>query len=424
MAAGNVVVSDAATGIELPGALRLNNTSTGSTIDFTPTAALPFSTHLRIRLQNLLRLETNTPIEVTVCDVLTAPPPITQLFWSRLPDVTGDRLVGASLFSADSGYVISAAVPVYRRQGNEWVPVFDQPYFYRGEDVSFVSPTHGFTGHYDSRISKGFVLETMTGTAYDTIASSPAFESITRLYMVPGSDGAVQFGVAGGGGGLGARLYKYDVPSDRFASVAFFNPTAQIADIDFTSGDTADGVAVSTGFGLVGSPVAPGRVLVTADGGATWSEVSNAAASQAVAYYGTARQANGNIWVAGGNGTLLHLVPDGSGAYTVNQVSLPGLTNPDTTNYQSLILTDVEFAPGNDQVGWVVGAQIFTQNRISNYRGIIYGTSDGGATWTRQGVQGAPDFGASIPRLNRIDALSATSVWIVGDGGIVLSYKP
>jgi len=85
----------------------------------------------------------------------------------------------------------------------------------------------------------------------------------------------------------------------------------------------------------------------------------------------------------------------------------------------------VQFAPDDQSVGWIVGAQrIGVVNGVPQYRGIIFETRDGGATWTRQGVADAPNYGAEFPRLNRIEARSATDVWIVGDGGTVLSYAP
>ena len=85
----------------------------------------------------------------------------------------------------------------------------------------------------------------------------------------------------------------------------------------------------------------------------------------------------------------------------------------------------MEFAPDNDLRGWLIGArQTGVVNGIPQFEGLIFQTTDGGATWVRQGVRGAPNFGETFPRLNRISVFDQNHVWIVGDGGTVLQYQP
>jgi photosystem II stability/assembly factor-like uncharacterized protein len=61
---------------------------------------------------------------------------------------------------------------------------------------------------------------------------------------------------------------------------------------------------------------------------------------------------------------------------------------------------------------------------VPRYQGLIFETRDGGTTWTRQGVAGAENYGAEFARLNRIEVFSSSEVWLIGDGGTVLSYEP
>ena len=61
---------------------------------------------------------------------------------------------------------------------------------------------------------------------------------------------------------------------------------------------------------------------------------------------------------------------------------------------------------------------------IPQFEGLIFQTTDGGVTWVRQGVRGAPNTGETFPRLNRISIFDQNHVWIVGDGGAVLQYQP
>ena len=85
----------------------------------------------------------------------------------------------------------------------------------------------------------------------------------------------------------------------------------------------------------------------------------------------------------------------------------------------------MEFAPDNDLKGWIVGArQTAIVSGISQFEGLIFQTTDGGVTWVRQGVRGAPNTGETFPRLNRISIFDQNHVWIVGDGGAVLQYQP
>jgi photosystem II stability/assembly factor-like uncharacterized protein len=173
---------------------------------------------------------------------------------------------------------------------------------------------------------------------------------------------------------------------------------------------------------------------VTYNGGATWDSVPGSrAATTTVNYSGVAIRANGSeIFVAGGGGTLRRFNKTGALAYTITEYPLSafGVTNPDVTNPDALIFTDVEFSPADQQKGWLIGARLegFV-NGAPRYSGLIFETRDGGRTWTRQGVKDADNFGAEFPRLNRISVLSSliggkTVAFIAGQDGTVLRYAP
>jgi photosystem II stability/assembly factor-like uncharacterized protein len=167
-----------------------------------------------------------------------------------------------------------------------------------------------------------------------------------------------------------------------------------------------------------------GRVWVTNDGGNTWPELTNLIANNtSVEYFGVAKRNDGVIWVTGGSGYVLKLTGAGT-SYTFTRVVFP-ITNPDSTNPDALIMSDIEFAPDNQSKGWLVGAELRSlPGQEPRYQGFIFETVDGGATWTRQGVRGAAKNGADMPRLRRIEVLNQNNVWIVGDAGAVLSYQP
>ena len=93
---GNIVVTDVEAGTEVPGTVTLNEEGDGTRITFVPSDPLPFQRQLRIRIQNLLTAEGNFPIGVTVCEITTQPPPITELFWQRIQEwrATDGKLAG------------------------------------------------------------------------------------------------------------------------------------------------------------------------------------------------------------------------------------------------------------------------------------------------------------------------------------------
>lgn len=423
---GNVVVSNAVTGFEIPGTLALTNGN--RTIVYTPSSDLPFDTPIRIRIQNLLSENSSTPFVLTVCEALSELPPITQLFWDQLPTVTASRAVGGSMFDHDSGFVATSTVPIFRRVANAWAVVFAEPYLQSSFDAAFPTLARGFGSHLESRTFRGVITESLDGgLSFDTIYTQPN-EAIYRLYFRQRSAGDVDyFGLAGAGAFGVARFLKWRPETHDFTTAAVFGNTLQVEDIDFTPRDTVNGAAISSGILFPGGFV-PGRVFVSENGGNGWREVAGLAADQrTVVYRGVAVRNNGEVFVTGGGGFARRLTPNGGGGFTVAPLPL-NVVNPDSTDFLALQFNDVQFDPNNDQIGWIVGAQLVSLIGITpTFGGLIFETRDGGATWTRQGVRGADEFGASFPRLNRIVTFGGggrTTVWLLGDAGIVLRYNP
>lgn len=420
---GNVVVTDVETGIEVPGSVELNETGDGRQITFVPADPLPFQRNLRIRVQNLLTAAGNVPIGVTVCEVTTQLPPITELFWQRVPTATGNRLLGASQYEPNRGYVASAGGPIFRRSTGDFVVALHDPHFSSAQDVSFVSADHGFSTHIDIRAGQFRIVETEdAGASFITILGTPF--SINRIWFdsIVGSPNI--FGVAGGGTAVNASFFKYEPTTPGFTREDHPG-TANVQDIDFRTG-LAEGVAVSAGVTL---PFVTnvGMLFVTSDSGRSWSMVAGSEADPDTRFYrGVGERDNGEVFVTGGNGTVVRFDPAGGGAYTRVAVTVDAsLTTIDPTDPSALSFTDVQFSPDDDLLGWVIGQQLIGVERgVPQFRGLIYVTRDGGRTWIRQGVQGAEELGASFAALHRIDAISSTAVWIVGDGGIVLTYVP
>ena len=438
----NIVVTNAETGLTVPGSLNLS--ADGTTISFDPDAPLPFDTELRARVQNVLAAENNLPAPLQVCEILTSEPEITSTPWNAIGPATGTRLFGAALIGPDDGFVLSSNNPLLRRAGDEFQVVYSNPYFAQAYDVAFLddSDQFGWLTYLDLRgFGPGFgsrLLETTDGAVTFSEKFAVGGQSLNRIFMRRYADPDSVFAVLGGGNIDQASFFKYTTATDAFTATSSFGVTSNVQDVDFgpaaaAAGDTAIGVGASFGVRFDDVDLNPGRIFVSTNGGASWIEATAAggdettvASYETTFYMGAAVGPNGTLYVTGGSGTVKQLAPTGTpGQYTVTRILEGRVVNPDPNDPEALMYTDVEFAPDDRQVGWIVGAQrIGVVNGVPQYRGLIFETRDGGATWTRQGVADAPNYGAEFPRLNRIEARSATDVWIVGDGGTVLSYAP
>ena len=252
-------------------------------------------------------------------------------------------------------------------------------------------------------------------------------DNLTRLIArSTGPDPEDVFITLGGGSTFRTSFYKYDYLTDAMTSQIFNDgETGAVQDMDYAAADTTKGAAVTAGV-KIGNINVYGGLFVSADGGRTWDRIEEAKASvQTQTYYGVAVKNNGDIYVSGGSGYFARWTPDGDGTYTEQRLLEDAVANPDPNDPQSLIFTDVQFAPDDETKGWLVGGQLLGfVGDVPQYRGLIFETRDGGATWTRQGVREAEEYGALFPRLNRLDVLSAENAWAVGNGGAVITYQP
>lgn len=420
----NVVVSDAATGLEIPGALSVSSTNP-SQITFASERPLTFGRSVRIRVQNIRPAGVNSgAASVIVCDVAVEPPFITQLYWRNLPQPTGTSITGVSLVAADRGFVTGRGGPVFRRDSGDFVVIFTAPNLELPNDIAFATRTNGLVAYTDVRNNIWRILESVDGATFDTIATVPGREAIRRVFFrATGPNATDRLGVIGGGSSTNSLFGRYD-PVTKTFTYQSLPGGANVWDIDFAN-DNLRGAAVATGV-RVGTFFSPGEIFVTSDGGNNWTRLPNGRANSiSLGYRGVAIRENGDIFVSGFSGYLLRLTPAGGGAYNITRIGQNLITNPDSTNPNALLHSDVEFVRGQDTKGWLVGRQqVGTVTGTPRFQGYIFETKDGGVTWVRQGVAGARNFGAEMPALNRMSVLSTNVAWIGADDGSVLEYKP
>lgn len=133
---------------------------------------------------------------------------------------------------------------------------------------------------------------------------------------------------------------------------------------------------------LVGSS---GRILSTEDGGLTWTARFSGTSAELSAVRFTPL---GQAWAVGSNGSLLQS-QDGGKSW-IN--TLPGLS----TNLRDVFFLDAK-------LGWAVGDQ-----------GAVLSTTDGGKSWRQQ-------FSGSNDAFNQVRFVDARTGWISGSGGSLLA---
>jgi photosystem II stability/assembly factor-like uncharacterized protein len=192
-----------------------------------------------------------------------------------------------------------------------------------------------------------------------------------------------------GGGGGGRVLLTQDggkTWSPRFTSVG---NQQHVTGLDF--------ISPTTGW-LVGV----GHPHITNDGGNTWTQQS-VPNQGSLDLLGINFSDANNGWAVGGSelggGTILH-TSDGGTTWTVQ------VPNGTTVGLQA-----VQFADASH--GWAVGGTVYPF--APGYGVAILHTSDGGTTWTPQDT-GTPSGGI----LNGLDVLDGLTAWAVGRNGGVL----
>lgn len=438
VAAGSIIVSSAATGLEIPGAISLVP-GADNRVAFTPSSPFRFAERVRVRVQNLRSAATNSAIDVQVCEFTTPNPPITQLYWRELPNAGGNLLTAVALVGANRGYVManSGILSELADTTSDFVIRYQEPRFFAGFDVDFVSPARGFATFSEFRRGRSVLVETRNGGAsFDSVASVIG-DNLTRIVFDTTSTrtGAnIPFNAMGGGGTFETSFYRYLPATRTFRQQFFFfdtddpNASGQVQDLDLHPTDTARVAAVTAGISSPPFEVR-GWLWYTTNGGAAWQRLAGTRASDTtLTYWGVAVRSTGETWITGGNGFIGRVAnPFAGGTQAITRVNVSApfteIRSIDPDDPSALVYTDVQFAPDNPQKGWIIGAQLLGQEGgVPRYQGLIFETSNGGQTWTRQGVLGAANYGAEIPRLNRLEVRSSSSVWIVGDGGTVLRY--
>jgi photosystem II stability/assembly factor-like uncharacterized protein len=289
-------------------------------------------------------------------------------------DAPNGTSVGVLLKTTDGGVKDTNGSGGWEQVGTNLVPGLGAVKF-------FDEKTGLICGDGSDAFPSGLFVTTDGGVKWEPV-KGPRMPSCRGADVVPGARAAVV-------GGAWGKLGTVSVPRAPKPGA----PVAEYRDgeLDPLAGRTVHAVACSTSVSDKGQPWCfaagdGGAVLVSGDGGRTWGHVNlglSAAALASCDFRCVTAFAN-HVWVAGRPGGLVLHSPDLGKTWEVQKT---GLTVP--TNAIQFI---------DDKTGWLVGEF-----------GGIFGTTDGGKTWSLQragGQRAAALFlhaaGTSVP----LDVLS------------------
>ncbi len=145
-----------------------------------------------------------------------------------------------------------------------------------------------------------------------------------------------------------------------------------------------------------------GAILHTVDGGRTWTRIGDAGTIPDIELSGICPVDDDTVWISASASGLVLLTTDGGQTWTVRDTGYP------EGAFEMIAAADA-------QTAWVVGSNTVNGDGWV----LIAATTDGGATWERQGSRATMATQALID----VHALDKNHVWGVGTGLMVATTR-
>jgi photosystem II stability/assembly factor-like uncharacterized protein len=345
--------------------------------------------------------------------VSTEAPPVSDISWQSIQSPTQDFVLGVTFATASRVYLSGSSGSVYRSEnaGNTFAAIFKDPNIITTRNVRTVGADTvymvGALNEQGSFSTAAIFASTNAGLTFTPIfRTRPA--DMRSLNVIPrGTTKASLYVVGNSGNALTA--WRYDTQTD---SVFTLGPVGgQIGNGGDLSTDASHAVAV----GFIPGAGNPGVAHRSTDGGRTYQQVTLPANTGQLrsAAFSSATSA-----VLVGDSAVVVMLNAATGVTSritagVPQNSVVGQT---ITRYS---WRKIDFAP-NSQIGWIAGVETRTNpNTPDDVRGVILITRDGGTTWQRQAVAGAPESGLAFPSLIDVHAQAPDRAIVGGLNGFV-----
>lgn len=415
----NFVVINQCTGLRVPGAVALVD---GRTLTFSPSTAINFLTPLSVRVQNVLTPAGNALQAPFTFLVTTEAPPVTDVSWEFLNSPTNAEGSGISFVDRTFGYFSTTPGELYRtRNGGS---TFEA----RFKSVNVINTRNVRALTADSVFMAASIL---VGTTLNTAALLKSLDSGRTFNPVFTDNPASFFSLSLRrraatrpvaflvGGSPGLSSWRYDLAND---SLFKFGP---VSGQSGTAGDLSPNTqnAVVVGFQFTSATTATGVAHSSTTGGRTFVPVSLPA--------GTPLLRGGNFinntdaLLLGDTSTILRLNTATGVLTRLNAANgIPQTIIDPTSNATTVFsFTKADFAPDR-QLGFVVGFLVRRAPGRGDVRqGVLLITRDGGNTFQRQAIRGAPENGLGFEQINDVQVLARDFAAVAGRNGLVAARK-
>lgn len=417
----NFVVTNLCNGLRVPGAIRV----AGDTLIFTPSQALPFLTRLGVRVQNLQAANGTQLAQPVTATLVTQPPPVADASWALLNSPTNDLVTGVDFAPNNTlvGYALTTGGGLYRTDdgGRTYAAIF------KNVDLSgttgldqFGTDSVFFVGGLRTGSTFGFGVfrSTNKGLTVDLVSNTDRTNMFAAQFRKIGN---VVRGVLGGqSGGPRAFTYKSSGATGgtmEAAAGVVADPSTIIGDVAL-SADTTKAVLVAARNN------SEGIAYRSVDGGHNYVAITLPAATYGLR--GTGFVNNTTALLLGDSSTIIRAdVTTGTVTRLGAAAGIPqGSVDPVTGEVLSYTFLRSRFDPAG-QVGYVVG--FFLRRRPGNpdqLGGVILRSTDGGLTYSRQGIQGTPDNGLGFPAAVDVKVKANGLAALAGINGLLAARQP
>jgi photosystem II stability/assembly factor-like uncharacterized protein len=405
----NFVVTNLCDTLRVPGAVRLS----GDTLIFSPSQPLPFLTLLSVRVQNILDAQGNALRQPIVFQRITEAPPVSDVSWDFQNSPTNDFVTGVNFENPDVGYLVTFGGSVYRTLNGG--AIFGARF--KNPNITETYNIQTFGGDTVLMIGSILVGGSPQWTVFRSLDSALTFQPANTVgVLLYGSRfrrvGTEVVGVVGGQS-LAPALYRYRASTHTLSvSTGTPNTGSELFTDIALSEDTTK--AVATFFNFFTNR---GLAYRSLDGGASYTAMTLPADTRNL--FGTGFVDNNTALLLGDSSEVFRV--DVAGGTVTRLGAAQGIPQTEIAGTASTIFTftRARFAP-DGQLGWITG--FVTRRRPGSadvVQGVILQSRDGGQTWTRQAIAGAPEDGLGFPPVRALQALSRDFAALSGDNGLV-----
>lgn len=417
----NFTVTNTCTGLPVPGTVRFS----GDTLVFSPAQALPFLTGLSVRIQGILDEDNRALPQPVIFRLRTENPPVSDVSWEQLATPTNDAITGVTFVDRELGWISTSTGGVYRTStgGVSFAALFKSADITALRDIRALSADTlymvGAPSFGGSTLSATALFRSADSGRTFSVVFSDDPGNMFSLSLRKRAGSKPEMIMAGSRGSLAG--WRYDAAND---SIQRFGPVG--GSVFGSMGDLSPNGANAAivGIQVNGATSINGVAYRSTDGGRSYTNANLPANTKILRGLGYINDTD--VFLLGDTSTVLRMNT------TTGAVTALGAANgipqtqidPVTGTAVFYIFTRARFAPEDRNVGWIIGT---TVRRIPGQpdvrRGIILITRDGGNTFTRQAVSGAPENGLGFPDLRDIFVLNKSFSVVVGSSGFIAARR-